>query len=73
MNTENFITTQEKEILDLIRERKSLTVDELYREIFISRIFGRSWLVRNAIKRLHYFGLIKLENNRISIISGVLQ
>ena len=65
--TDIFLTGQEKQLLGILRERKSLTVDALYEQIYKERIFTRSWLIKNSLKRLYSYGLIEISNNRIGV------
>ena len=65
------ITLQEQEILKIIKEEKSGTsLDTLYSRIYAGRILNRSWLVKNALKRLEMLGLIKIVNNRVFVVEG---
>jgi predicted transcriptional regulator len=65
MTSDNYISEQEREIIAIVKEKNSLTVDELYNEVYCRRIFNRSWIVKNSLKRLHGFGLIRIHNNRV--------
>ena len=71
MTTEDIsITSQERQIVDLVKEKGSMSIDSLYSEIYRQRIFGRSWLIRNSLRRLHNFRLIAIHQNRIFIINN---
>jgi len=68
-----FITAQEEQLLGLLKERKSLSLDALYEEIYKRRLFTRSWLIKNSLKRLYSYGLVKIIDNRIFLKENLIK
>jgi hypothetical protein len=62
------LTYQEETILQIIKESGSVDVDHLYNEVFRRRIISDKFIIKNILKRLESFNLIKIENNRVYVV-----